>query len=110
NILVVDINGCQRAKLIDFDWCGVHNRDRYPPSMNLVDINWPSGAKPHALLKKNHDLAWLNELNDKLSKNSIKSSYISQSPIISASLIKSPITFALRSSVIPQSSAASKLG
>jgi RIO-like serine/threonine protein kinase len=61
NILVVDINGCQQAKLIDFDWCGVHNKDRYPPSMNS-DITWPTGASPHALLQKDHDLHWLNEL------------------------------------------------
>ncbi|CAB5382413.1 unnamed protein product [Rhizophagus irregularis] len=81
NILVDEIDGCQRAKLIDFDWCGVHNQDRYPLSMN-PKISWPYGVKPYALLQKDHDITWLNELKELL-ENSAKSS--PQSSITSAS-------------------------
>ncbi|CAG8683858.1 10596_t:CDS:2 [Dentiscutata erythropus] len=50
--------------LIDFDWCGKHDMDKYPPSMNK-NLSWPPGAEPCALLKKEHDIHWLNLLRDK---------------------------------------------
>ncbi|RIB19165.1 hypothetical protein C2G38_2015932 [Gigaspora rosea] len=61
NILI--INATQHAMLIDFDWCGKHDVDKYPPSMNK-NLSWPPGAKPCALLKKEHDIHWLNLLRD----------------------------------------------
>ncbi|GES77882.1 hypothetical protein RCL_jg29394.t1 [Rhizophagus clarus] len=61
NVLVFETEDTQRAMLIDFDWCGKDDVDRYPPSMNQ-DLSWPSEAKPCALLKKNHDLYWLDLL------------------------------------------------
>lgn len=61
NILVFDTKGSQRAMLIDFDWCGRHNVDKYPPSMN-PELPWPSGVKPCALLNKEHDIFWLGAL------------------------------------------------
>lgn len=96
------------------------------------DIEWPFGAEPHGLLKKDHDRFWFNKLNDERSKDSIKSSYIpqslkifssklplsqnqstitftSKSPQLSSSsyIPQSPATLAYKSSVIPQSSASS---
>jgi hypothetical protein len=64
NIMVYDTDEGQRAKLIDFDWCGKHNVDEYPSSMNKK-LSWPSGAQPGALLKKDHDLYWLDYLSQK---------------------------------------------
>ena len=61
NILVVKVAEKHRAMLIDFDWCGMHLVDRYPPSMN-PQITWPEGAEPGAPLDKAHDHAWLSNL------------------------------------------------
>ncbi|KAJ1307067.1 hypothetical protein OPQ81_008046 [Rhizoctonia solani] len=43
------------AWLIDFDWCGKHQVDRYPFDMNK-NIPWASGVGPGALLDKRHDI------------------------------------------------------
>jgi hypothetical protein len=59
NILIV--NTTQHAILIDFDWCGKHGVDKYPPSMNK-DLPWPLGADPCSLLRKEHDTYWLDVL------------------------------------------------
>jgi serine/threonine protein kinase len=61
NILIFETVDEMHANLIDFDWCGKHNVDSYPSSMN-EDIPWPLGAEPDALLKKAHDLYWLDVL------------------------------------------------
>ncbi|UZO05324.1 uncharacterized protein OCT59_025681 [Rhizophagus irregularis] len=61
NILIIDTEENQRAMLVDFDWCGKSDEDRYSPSMNK-NISWPLGAKPRTLLRKDHDLYWLDVL------------------------------------------------
>ncbi|PKK72903.1 hypothetical protein RhiirC2_776662 [Rhizophagus irregularis] len=61
NILIIDTEENQRAMLVDFDWCGKSDEDRYSPSMNK-NISWPPGAKPRTLLRKDHDLYWLDVL------------------------------------------------
>jgi serine/threonine protein kinase len=61
NILAVETNGQQHAMLIDFDWCGEHQVDVYPPSMNQ-SLPWPAGASPGSPLDKAHDHHWLKEL------------------------------------------------
>jgi len=63
NIMIVDDG--QHAKLIDFDWCGTHDVDRYPPSMNSK-LPWPPGADPCAILKKEYDVYWLYQLREYL--------------------------------------------
>lgn len=63
NILVYDEHGKQRAMLIDFDWCGRHNTDRYPPNLNK-SIPWPTNVKPTSCLDKEHDLYWLRKLKE----------------------------------------------
>jgi serine/threonine protein kinase len=62
NVMIFDEDDDQHAMLIDFDWCGKHNVDKYPSSMNK-ELPWPTGAEPGALLKKEHDLYWLNLLD-----------------------------------------------
>ncbi|CAE7056366.1 unnamed protein product [Rhizoctonia solani] len=49
------------AKLIDFDWCGEHQKGRYPPIMN-EKIVWASEVEPGALLDKAHDEEMLIKL------------------------------------------------
>nr|CAG8483592.1 5462_t:CDS:2 [Entrophospora candida] len=45
----------RRISLIDFDWAGRHNVDKYPPFMNHPDdINWPQGVEEGKLMKKEH--------------------------------------------------------
>ncbi|RIB30445.1 hypothetical protein C2G38_2238221 [Gigaspora rosea] len=63
NILVYDENERQRAKLIDFDWCGRHKVDKYPSSLNK-SIQWPTNVKPGTFLMKEHDIYWLGKLQE----------------------------------------------
>ncbi|CAG8824665.1 7338_t:CDS:1, partial [Gigaspora margarita] len=65
NILVYDENEMQRAKLIDFDWCGKHEVDKYPSSLNM-SIQWPTNVKPGTFLMKEHDIYWLGKLQERL--------------------------------------------
>lgn len=67
NILVYDENEMQRAKLIDFDWCGKHEMDKYPSSLNM-SIQWPTNVKPGTFLMKEHDIYWLGKLQERLSQ------------------------------------------
>ncbi|QRW17485.1 Tyrosine kinase specific for activated [Rhizoctonia solani] len=61
-MLVKDVAGAVvGAKLIDFDWCGKHQEERYPFSMN-TEIDWASGVGPGALLDKVHDIDMKNRL------------------------------------------------
>lgn len=62
NILVVE---ALRGMLVDFDWCGAHNIDIYPITMS-TEISWPDGAKPGALLMREHDRHWLHVLKQDL--------------------------------------------
>lgn len=64
NIMVKKVNGKLQAMLIDFDWAGIHQKDRYTPKMN-PEIEWASGAEGNALMHKDHDLHWLDILKKK---------------------------------------------
>ena len=53
-----------KARLVDFEWVGLDNQARYPPSLNDSGvIAWAVGIGPHTLLKKEHDLEMIRQLN-----------------------------------------------
>ena len=64
NIILHKIDGKTRAMLVDFDWCGQHQKSCYPPRINSA-IKWPDGVRSCALLDKAHDLHWLKILREK---------------------------------------------
>jgi serine/threonine protein kinase len=49
------------VKLIDYDWCGVHQVDKYPFIIGDA-IEWASGVGPLAVMHKDHDLYMLQRL------------------------------------------------
>ncbi|EUC66950.1 kinase domain protein, putative [Rhizoctonia solani AG-3 Rhs1AP] len=51
-----------RAMLIDFDWCGKDIEGRYPLKMNMT-LEWPEDVGVGAVMKKQHDLYMLNQLD-----------------------------------------------
>ncbi|CAG8491561.1 9633_t:CDS:2 [Paraglomus occultum] len=53
------------AILVDFEWCGIDQKGRYPLSMSRT-VPWPSGAEPGALLRTDHDNYWLGYLKRQL--------------------------------------------
>lgn len=55
NVLVTD---AEEIKLVDFDWAGMENQQRYPPRMNN-EIEWPDRVRPNAIMKKEDDLEML---------------------------------------------------
>ena len=55
NILI----SADRVCLIDFDWSGVVDEQKYPSFMNHADIIWPPGASDGLCLSKEHDLHFL---------------------------------------------------
>ncbi|CAJ0757325.1 16329_t:CDS:2, partial [Entrophospora sp. SA101] len=61
NILIYEKVQQVHALLIDFDWSGVSDKDRYPFFMNY-DITWPTGAGDGEILRKNHDEEWYKRL------------------------------------------------
>lgn len=61
NILVVEKDKELHAKLLNFDWCGVHGIDTYPLLLSH-NINWPDGVRSGAILRKEHDLEWLRQI------------------------------------------------
>ncbi|KAG8685675.1 hypothetical protein FRC11_010231, partial [Ceratobasidium sp. 423] len=63
NVMLVrdDAGTIVGAKLIDFDWCGKHQEERYPFDMNNL-ITWASGVGPGALLDKQHDIDMMDRL------------------------------------------------
>jgi hypothetical protein len=67
NILAVKNLTGWHAVLVDFDWCGKHNNDKYPSCMNM-NIKWPQGVEPHATLQKAHDSDFLGRIQDDFSK------------------------------------------
>ncbi|CAG8792171.1 25209_t:CDS:2, partial [Gigaspora rosea] len=73
-----------------------HDVDKYPPSMNK-NLSWPSGAKPCALLKKEHDIHWLNLLRDMFK---LQSTYRSSWSALTSGSSKGPT--ASRSYVPPE--------
>src|SRR5258705_12812988 len=53
-----------KIRLIDFDWCGVHERDKYP---FINGIDWARGVGPMATnMNKSHDLYLLQNLETHL--------------------------------------------
>ncbi|KIO15452.1 hypothetical protein M407DRAFT_241700 [Tulasnella calospora MUT 4182] len=42
------------AMLVDFDWAGKENEQRYPPALN-PEIKWPEGAVGGGIIKMEHD-------------------------------------------------------
>jgi hypothetical protein len=54
--------GALRAMLIDFDWCGEHDVDRYPVILNQ-QITWPQEVEHGARMAKEHDLVMLERLS-----------------------------------------------
>jgi serine/threonine protein kinase len=59
--ILVDEDG--HVKLIDFDWCGVHGKHRYPFIVGN-GIEWAKGVGPLALMYKQHDLFMLEGLKE----------------------------------------------
>jgi serine/threonine protein kinase len=51
------------VKLIDFDWCGVHGKHRYPFIVGN-GIEWAKGVGPLAIMYKQHDLFMLERLKE----------------------------------------------
>jgi serine/threonine protein kinase len=57
NIMVTE----GRAKLVDFDWCGVNGAGKYPIDLNM-DIRWHEGVKRGGVMRKEHDEYMLSHL------------------------------------------------
>ena len=52
-----------RALLVDFDWAGVHEKDRYPATLNDDgQSTWAPGVGRRKIMKKEHDLFMLGEI------------------------------------------------
>ena len=49
-------DGDEGVRFVDFDWAGAEGEARYPAFMN-IDVPWPHGAAPGALLAQAHDAA-----------------------------------------------------
>ena len=58
NILVRD----DRAFLVDFDWSGLRGQQMYPAFMNHEGINWAVDASDLMVVKKSHDIHFMNML------------------------------------------------
>lgn len=43
------------TRFVDFGWSGTEGKSRYPTLMN-IEVPWPSGARPGALLAQAHDV------------------------------------------------------
>ncbi|KAH9066534.1 hypothetical protein EDB87DRAFT_1553341, partial [Lactarius vividus] len=64
NIMITDD---QRVRLIDFDWCGEHEKDTYPGSLNdnhdtTNSIGWHPGVERGGKMAKEHDIFMLNKM------------------------------------------------
>jgi serine/threonine protein kinase len=68
NILVSEAdNGELIVHLIDFDWSGKAGEARYPiQGVNKAGISWPSDVEANGLIKKSHDLYWLQAIRQLL--------------------------------------------
>ncbi|KAG9304097.1 hypothetical protein G9A89_006007 [Geosiphon pyriformis] len=66
NIVITNSLDSRRyqAQLIDFDRVGQEDIDKYP-NLN-PHIDWPDGVGGGMLMKKDHDLIWLERLGRKL--------------------------------------------
>ncbi|CUA72675.1 hypothetical protein RSOLAG22IIIB_04996 [Rhizoctonia solani] len=63
NVLVVEKDGSLHGQLIDFEWCGIEGKARYPAGMNeSQSIGWAPDAKKRQPLRKQHDDYMFNKL------------------------------------------------
>ncbi|TBU41190.1 hypothetical protein BD309DRAFT_868775, partial [Dichomitus squalens] len=63
NIMCVPTeSGGMRAKLVDFDWAGIHGKDRYPTTMNAQLKDWAPGMDRYEIMLKDHDRQMLEKL------------------------------------------------
>ncbi|CAG8684473.1 24319_t:CDS:2, partial [Racocetra persica] len=60
NIITNEKNGKPETMLISFDRCGIHQVNKYPPS--IKNNNLPSGVGPGSLLDNAHDTYFMTEL------------------------------------------------
>ncbi|KAI0683679.1 hypothetical protein BC835DRAFT_1394330 [Cytidiella melzeri] len=55
-----DADQVDSVLLLDFDWCGLADKARYPSTLNDAGtISWPEGVKRGGIMRKAHDLAML---------------------------------------------------
>ena len=54
--------GPMRAKLIDFDWAGVADVERYPAMLDDSLRDWAPGVERYGVMRAEHDLAMLEKL------------------------------------------------
>jgi serine/threonine protein kinase len=52
-----------RVMLVDFDWAGSHDIDRYSATLN-PDGGWADGVSQYGIMRKEHDLWQLNRLKE----------------------------------------------
>ncbi|QRW11351.1 kinase domain protein [Ceratobasidium sp. AG-Ba] len=55
NVLVVQREQGVGGMLIDFDWCSIHSKGRYPLSLNSAINMWADGVTRGGLMDKKHD-------------------------------------------------------
>ncbi|KAG8731859.1 hypothetical protein FRC11_001924 [Ceratobasidium sp. 423] len=64
NVLVVPASkGTFHGQLVDFEWCGIEGKARYPVGMNESKrIRWPAGVEKGSLLSQEHDIDMFEKL------------------------------------------------
>lgn len=60
--IILLLSDYQQIKVIDFDWSGKCGVTKYPYFMNHFQIEWPPGASDNLIIKKEHDLWWVENL------------------------------------------------
>ncbi|KAF9559395.1 hypothetical protein CPC08DRAFT_525976 [Agrocybe pediades] len=61
NIIISGEGDDKCVMLIDFDWAGTHDVDRYPATLNPASV-WANGVEAYGMLKKEHDLWQIKRL------------------------------------------------
>ncbi|KAF4622453.1 hypothetical protein D9613_009478 [Agrocybe pediades] len=61
NIIISGEGDGKCVMLIDFDWAGTHDVDRYPATLNPASV-WANGVEAYGMLKKEHDLWQIKRL------------------------------------------------
>ena len=68
NIMVVPggsgLDDGPRGMLVDFDWVGTHDSDRYPASLDDSLPDWALGVRRYGIMDKEHDTAMLVRLRE----------------------------------------------
>ena len=59
-----------RVMLVDFDWAGSHDIDRYSATLNIHG-GWAEGVSPYGLMRKEHDLWQMARLRELCSSNNL---------------------------------------